>query len=184
MKRVILPIGPQYAGKSTFCQKVATHFPEVAYISRDKILIELFGTVWLSHYDGGHFAGLKKMWEQVSELFERSDFTLILDTWNGPTRDRIEIVNKLRELGATNIVGWHFVTPLDACIEWSFIRDPCKITPGKRSSEISRSMRISQYTGIHEAFLNLSIEKEGLFDSIKQIDATKTMPEHAIEALV
>lgn len=55
LKEVILPVGPQGSGKSAFCEKAVELDPNIVLISRDKILIELFGTVFLDSYSGGHF---------------------------------------------------------------------------------------------------------------------------------
>ncbi len=44
MKRILLTVGPQGAGKTTFCRKIAEkNLPNVTYASRDEFLVERYG---------------------------------------------------------------------------------------------------------------------------------------------
>lgn len=175
MKRVVLTIGPQYAGKSTFCEKVVAAFPEVALASRDKILMRLFGKVYLDAYSGGHYAAWDELWKEVAHhLGELFDKTLILDAWNGAPEERRNIVQKLRAMGATRVDGWHFVTPLETCIEWMSCRDPIVIK--NKWSELRRDARAESYSRTHKAFCAVQIEKEGVFDSVRRINSLEPMP--------
>ena len=178
MKRAILPIGLQCAGKSTFCEKVIAQFPHVAYISRDKILTEMFGSPYLNHYDGGHFVGMERLWKEVECALAQPELTLILDTWNAPPSDRVPIAAKLKEYGVAHLEAWHFITPLETCLEWSFVRHPMVMR--NKWSEIGRKMRIDDYSRQHRAFLSLTPEKEGLFDSVKRVDATRPVPHNIL----
>lgn len=174
MTRVIVPIGPQYAGKSTFCEKVAAAFSDTVIISRDKILIEMFGTVWLDTYSGGHYAGRKRLWKEVAEYMQQPKRVLILDTWNGQPEDRKVIVEKLRTLGATHVEGWHFVTPIKTCLEWSFERNPH--VKKNKWSDIRLKIRIEEYSEICKHFRAMPIQKEGVFDSVRQINPLESIP--------
>lgn len=123
-KHAILTVGPQYAGKSSFCKGIVSAHPDVVYVSRDEILMDLFGTVWLSQYSGKHSVGLDKMWEIVAEHLKQESTTLILDTWNGFTHERADIVQKLRSLGVDRVDAWCFTTPQETCFDWSLKREP------------------------------------------------------------
>jgi len=131
-KLAILTIGPQGAGKSTFCEEILRTHPEILSVSRDKILMELFGDVFLSPYTGGHEIGYKVMWERVADCLTRDETTLILDCWNGPREELKGICDALRSLGVRTVGGWYFVTPEDACLAWRMkkvMAEPAKEDP-------------------------------------------------------
>ena len=117
MREVILTVCTRAAGKSTFCENVVAIDPSIAYISRDQILIELFGSTNLSPYGGGHMYAIEKMWEAVQEKICSTE-KIILDTWNGNHGERQAIIRKLRQYGADRVVSWYFVTPLKFVEEW------------------------------------------------------------------
>lgn len=116
MKRVILTVGPQGSGKSTFCEGIAAAYPDIIIVSRDAILLEMFGSVWLSPHTGEHYAGKEKMWKILSKHLTCDSATVILDCWNGSADERLAITNKLRELGANKIEAWRFTTPEETCV--------------------------------------------------------------------
>lgn len=118
MKQVILTIGPQHIGKSTFCNKIIDSHPDLTLISRDGILVELFGSPYLSPYTGGHYIGYEVMWERIEEHLKKNEVTIILDCWNGPDNERKNIVEKLRLLGVDTVGAWYFITPRETCLEW------------------------------------------------------------------
>ncbi len=117
MKTVILTVGPQHVGKSTFCKKVIEKYPSLHMVSRDDILMELFGSVNLDTYSGGHIFALEKMWDVLKEnLKEHSN--IILDCWNGPDSQREEIIRQLRYLGVEKIGAWYVKTPREIFHSW------------------------------------------------------------------
>ena len=136
MKTVFLTVGPQGSGKSVFCQKVVLENQHLKMVSRDAILIELFGTPWLDSYSGGHFLAHEKMWKDVAEYLTQDDIALILDCWNGYPEERQEMVKRLRNLGAERVVAWYFTTPLNVCIEW-YLQKP---TYSKLPDELDKRM--------------------------------------------
>ncbi len=123
MKRVILTIGPQGAGKSTFCKQIVNECPKIDLVSRDEILIELFGTVWLSPYGDGHHRAHEIMWKKIKDLLKFDDSTIILDTWNGYPKERSDICKILRDFGVDRIEGWYFITPQQICVKWYLERE-------------------------------------------------------------
>lgn len=170
MKRVIMTIGPQYAGKSTFCQKVIAAYPKIVFVSRDAILIEMYGTVWLDAYSGGHFAAWERLWQMVTKHLTQEGVTLLVDAWNGPRADRADMLKKFRAAGASRVDAWYFVTPLDVCTQWSFLRDPVE-AKSVEWLQIKQKSRISDYRYDYERYHSQKIESEQGFDSIKRIDA-------------
>lgn len=181
MKRVILMVGPQYSGKSTFCQKALPLFPDVSYVSRDEILIELFGTTLLSRYTGEHGAGLNRLWEIVAtRLRKRGRVTLLLDMWNGFLQERMLIAEKLRRLGARKVDAWYFVTPLETCIKWSFLREPVKPSDNERYQRESQVQRVTHDYKLYHS--TSRIMQEGVFHSIERINPLYDEPRLFLQA--
>jgi predicted kinase len=184
MKRAIVTIGPQYAGKSTFCQSLLKSHPEIRYISRDQMLIEMFGTVWLDSYTGGHCAAWERMWRTVENECKAGSATILLDAWNGGTSERRDIANKLKSFGVSRTVGWYFVTPLKQCMAWREMRDPYVANnPGSKWSEIGKSVRDSGYKAHYELFHGQKIQREAVFDRVERIDPTKTAAVDVLERM-
>jgi len=123
MREVIVTAGTRAAGKSTFCEKTIALIPSIVEVSRDKILIELFGSTSLSPYGGGHYYAYEKMWEAVKKVLQAPKVTMILDVWNGDSEERKSIIKQLRKLGADRVVVWYFTTPVETVSEW-FWRKP------------------------------------------------------------
>lgn len=123
MRKVYVTVGTRAAGKTTFCEKILTLEPTVVEVSRDKILIDLFGTTTLDSYSGGHHYAYEKMWEAVEKALVPEGVSLILDVWNGCREERQRIIRRLRELGADHVVAWYFTTPLETVETW-FWRKP------------------------------------------------------------
>ncbi|OGG41438.1 hypothetical protein A2837_02925 [Candidatus Kaiserbacteria bacterium RIFCSPHIGHO2_01_FULL_46_22] len=176
MTEVILTIGPQYAGKSTFCKKVVELNPDIYFVSRDDILMELFGTVWLGSYSGGHHIAYEIMWKKAKRLIKKKPRLLILDCWNGPTRERLWITDRLKKLGISNVIGWYFVTPFNQCVEWSLGRDPPK-------HEREKEWRKIEFNHIYNDFHRQSVETEKGFQNIVRINPLIDTPEQMVERL-
>lgn len=176
MKRVILTVGPQGAGKSTYCEAVCRAHPEVVLISRDAILIELYGTVWLDSYSGGHLEGERIMWRRVRQQLKEPNLTLILDCWNGAA-DRPEMTATLRRFGADWIGVWQFMTPLETACEWFFARSPndySHLQP-EHAARMHRLDRV-YYCDAYTAFHRQSVSLEQGFDKIRQINPLDQLP--------
>ncbi|MCP6726446.1 MAG: ATP-binding protein [Patescibacteria group bacterium] len=118
MREIIVTVGPQASGKSSFCERVVTLDPLIMLVSRDTILTELFGGTLLSSYTDAHMYALEQMWEVVEEQLKSSSLKMILDTWNGSSDERHQIIRKLRYLGADRITAWYFVTPIESVEAW------------------------------------------------------------------
>lgn len=171
MRRVILTVGPQGAGKSTYCKKVYQAHPHIVWISRDVILTRLFGTVWLNHYTGGHYIGEQVMWKLVARRLKSDNLTLILDHWNDCPDDRRRITAILRHLGADRVEAWRFTTPLDTAYEWFYTKNPRdygKLLP----DHADRMVRwdYEDYTSAYHAFNAEPVDEDQGFDEIRTIN--------------
>jgi len=158
VRTVFLTIGPQGAGKSTFCKKAVTQHPSIIWISRDEILTRLFGTVWLNPYTGGHQLAFECMWRIVQKHLRKPDAVLLLDCWNGFGSDRALICRELRLRGAECIIGLHFVISEKACVKWRALKE--LDTKGISADEYAHDYRLFQAQ---------PIEVEQGFDSIIRI---------------
>lgn len=185
MKRAILTVGPQYAGKSTFCKRATKAFPHVLYVSRDEILVRVFGSTCLSPYTNDHEVGLGIMWNQIHEQLRRLDeFMLILDAWNGFPREREEMVQKLRRCGAERVDAWYFITPVEQCVEWSIKRQPPP-APNPGASKIVRdALNKSRKQGVehdHRLFHSKQVAMDTCFNNISCVDPRHHKPSFFLE---
>jgi predicted kinase len=184
VKEVILLVGTRAAGKSTFSEEAVALEPSMVEVSRDKILVELFGSAYLSPYTGGHFYANKKVWEAVETGLQKEDVRMILDAWNGEKSDRMAIIKRLRDFGADRVVAWYFVTPVQTVEEWFWMK------PGiAKMSEMHtrRGKNLSFYSEDaprkdHEMFHHLArnIESDG-FDDIVRVNPLTMNPEHVLK---
>ena len=122
MKRLILTSGPRGSGKSEYVRLIAKHHPEVTVISRDEILIELFGKTSLNPDEGGHEYAYSVMWARLKKHLshENQTETVILDCWNGWSRGRRDIINQVKSLGADEVTCFYFLISIEVCISWFF----------------------------------------------------------------
>ncbi|MBU6500697.1 MAG: AAA family ATPase [Patescibacteria group bacterium] len=168
MKRVVVTVGPQYAGKSTFCNKIISARNDFALVNRDAILVELFGNTWLYPHSGGHEKGWERLWTMVESHLSNDPITIILDAWNGSKRARQEIAENLRGLGATIIESWYFVTPEEVCLKWCVQRG--QIDFQERWEGMHLQERMNSYLDHYRNFHAQEIEKENIFDSVLRVN--------------
>ena len=161
MKKVSLTVGPQCAGKSTFCQRFVGSNPGVVLVSRDQILTELYGSPYFDPYLGDHLSGMAKMWEIVAGHLSLEGMTLILDCWNESARGRQEMVKRLCSLGADSVEAWYFTTPKEICVERFLARRP---NPGKGNLEMQRVWEETYREQYLMAYRNFHSEPPALAD--------------------
>lgn len=127
MKIAVLTLGPRGAGKTTFCKEVVRARPEIGFVERDAILLELYGGVFVD--SGLELYTRRKIFERVSALLESNKTTVILDAWTMLAWDRREMVDTLRVLGFGRVVGWHFVTPEEDVVRQFLTREATSVSP-------------------------------------------------------
>ena len=175
MIQVALTVGPQGAGKSTFCENFIAEYPSVVLVSRDKVLIELFGSAYLDE-GGGHFIGKLRMWEIVIEHLKSGCTKLILDCWNESCSDRQGITSRLRSLGVEIVEGWHFITPPDVCMNWFLGEFSLKNSRNEERSKLIRKMDELAYQRCFNNYNSEPVELEQGFDLIHQINSLAPPP--------
>lgn len=184
MRSVIVPVGPRASGKSTFCEKAISLDPSITWISRDKLLVEIFGKTSLDPYSGGHYHVLEVMWSMVGEHMESSpNSCMILDMWNGTSDERVNITSRLRRFDVDRIEAWYFVTPVEFVNKWFWNKpDVAKIGEMKdRQAEGLTFFLEDSPRRDHELFHKLAqrIELDG-FDEVIRVNPLLTRPEHIL----
>lgn len=129
MKTVVLTLGPRGAGKTTFCREVVRARPEVAFVERDAVLVELFGSATLSPYTGQHAKSAQEMMRRVGDILRQESASIVLDTWLEIPDHRRQFIAYLRTLGAERVVGWHFVTPEEDVVRQFLAREATPTSP-------------------------------------------------------
>jgi len=171
MKTAILTVGPRWSGKSTFCNQIIRSRSEIVLVSRDAILIELFGSTCISPYSGGHGFALEKMWEITTEYMQRNEMLMILDCWNGFAEERNEITKKLRSIEIERIIAWYFITPEDVCLRW-FMEDAEDEIKKEKSKYRELYIKSKQTSYLHDYQLYHSQPVDFIqgFDCIRKIN--------------
>jgi len=181
MSEVFLTVGQRGAGKSHFCERVLAEDPSLVFVSRDEILVEMFGTTTLDGYSGGHAMVFECMWKMVAEAFQRdTNVRLILDVWSGASFERRAILRHLRALGAEHVTAWYFTTPLELVDRWFWQKSGiAKI--GDKNRVPNPGERVLYYPADaprrdHELFHRLAnLDSDG-FDAVVRIDPITTDP--------
>ncbi len=108
MKVVYIPIGFQGAGKTTFCQWMQKNFPQMHYVSLDRIA----SIAEEDEYVGklGNLALQAALY--LTQEITCPDQSIILDSWVINAR----FVKKLQNLGF-KVVCWQFRVPETTCFE-------------------------------------------------------------------
>jgi len=150
-------------------------YPSVVLVSRDKILIELFGDAYLE-YGEGHIIGRQRMWEVIAEHLHGGCTKLILDCWNDNPIQRRDMADYLRKLGVEVVEAWYFITPLDVCRQW-FLGDFVPRKMGNiEGQKIMRKMKELSYNRCYENYHAEPVELEQGFDVIHRINPLESPP--------
>ncbi|MBI4065748.1 hypothetical protein HY412_00955 [Candidatus Kaiserbacteria bacterium] len=114
-----LLVGQRGAGKNVYAKKILSRQPEVLLISRDAVLMRLFGSTDLSPYGGQQGYGgevTKRLLRRT--LSTRTNLKIIFDYWTGESRSRQSLIRWLHNHGATRVVALYFITPLQLVNKW------------------------------------------------------------------
>jgi hypothetical protein len=78
MTRILMTIGPQGAGKSTFCESIMSdNIDGVAYASRDRFLVGRYGKAAWDPYSGAMHYGMKEFYRHVAHLASKNRIVLL-----------------------------------------------------------------------------------------------------------
>ncbi len=175
MKRVFLTAGPRGAGKSTLCEKAALTSSDIQLISRDNILVELFGQSSFSPYDGPYpfIAAYEKALGLLTQAFAAGNIIPLFDYWNGTSVERKKLIASLKECGAEEVSCLYFTTPLETTLEWFKSKED-------RGVMYIESSVTDCYNRYHKEAE--SIKTDG-FNSVHTIDGTKMSTEGFVQLL-
>ena len=176
---VFVLVGQRGSGKSHYGSRLLEATPEMQGVSRDEILIRLFGSVYTSAYSGANTYALHVMHRLLSrKLSTQSGITLLLDCWTGSSGERERLLQKLREYGADNVVALYFVTPLEVVEEW-FWKKPGIAKSGDRKNPHNEDVIFFSENAPrhdHGLFHELAehIDSDG-FDEVIRVNPTKEL---------
>lgn len=164
MKRVVLTSGPRGAGKSTYSKNFLKYRIQTKYISRDELMVELFGETSLSIYGGSWDYLYHVFGERVKSILEESEesLDLIVDCWNGSSSARKSLIKEFRGFGADRVIAWKFVTPKNLCLNWFMKKEDSKF--------YSERNFLSDYQLYYKT--SKDIENDG-FDKVYFIDGSQ-----------
>lgn len=183
MREIIVTVGTRASGKSTFCKKAVEADPSIIYISRDEILLELFGSTSLGSYSGGHTHAYDKIWETTKNHLIPKVVRIILDVWNENTEDRRWIIKRLRKHKVDQITAWYFTTPIRFVEEWFWLKpNIAKMSEiinlqGQGFTFYSKDAPRQDHRLFHQ--LAKDIDSDG-FDEVIRINPVTMGPEHVL----
>ena len=174
---VYLLVGQRGSGKSDYAKKIIENQPELSTISRDEILIRLFGSTDTNPYTGEQYF-VKNIMDRLLryKLSTQTELRLILDAWTGNSKERKLIIDKLKSYGATRIIALYFITPLETVNLWFWKKpgiakiEEMGIRQGKGLVFFSEDAPAHDYKLFHE--LASQIDSDG-FDGIIRINPQK-----------
>ncbi|MBP6942537.1 MAG: hypothetical protein KBB55_00660 [Candidatus Buchananbacteria bacterium] len=171
MRRAILTIGPRGCGKSTYCQQIIKERPDISLVSRDQIMLEIYGKVGLNLKRESPVPIFETMWARIAEHFEREEVIVIIDCWNGWGDDRQFLTKKLRQLGADTIDGWYFVVPENVCAQWCVEKEVIN-HPALRDEDDSWQLKLRAASARQEyrRYHDQPVELDQGFDAIHIIN--------------
>jgi predicted kinase len=161
MKTVLITSGPRGGGKTTYVEAFKGMHPHIPVVSRDKICLELLGSVVFDPYTGECEYVYEKMFGKLRQFLDGGDSgeIIILDCWNGSSGGRKELIRKAKDFGAHRVYCLQFFLPLDICIKW-FMQKEHKF--GHSESSVKHDYNLYYKTA-------QNIEEDG-FDSIFPIN--------------
>ncbi len=176
---VFLLVGQRGSGKSYYGKRLVENHPELTVVSRDEILVRRFGSVHTDPYSGAGYYAQEILYRLLRrKLGTQTNVKLLLDCWTRDSRERKNLLRKLRSYGANRVVALYFVTPLKTVETWFWqkpgiakIRD-MKNHQGERLSFFSDDAPRHDHELFHK--LASKIDSDG-FDKVMRIDPTKKL---------
>lgn len=120
MKIAYLTSGPRGAGKTTYVDAIKEIVPSIPVICNDRLWMEIYGTTLHDPYSCNHrvvSSQLFRLLKQYLSSEEKSNVVLV-DSWNGFSRDRRDFIWRARELGADKVYCLQFFLPIDVNVDW------------------------------------------------------------------
>jgi predicted kinase len=176
---VYLLVGQRGSGKSHYAKRIIENQSGLFVVSRDEILVRLFGSTDTNPYTGAQYFAQEVLHRLLKcKLSTQKGLRLILDTWTGGSNERKLLVNDLRQYGATRLVALYFITPLKTVNSW-FWKKPgiarmkeMGTLQGQGFVFFSEDAPVHDYKIFHECTSN--IDSDG-FDEVIRVDPQKEL---------
>jgi len=176
---VYLLVGQRGSGKSHYARRLIENQPGLSIVSRDRILLRLFGSVDTNPYTGEQYFAQIVMHRLLRrKLSTQTGLRLILDTWTAGSKERKPLVRKLRQYGATRVVALYFITPLETVNLWFWQKpgvakiEEMKTQQGKGLVFFSEDAPAHNYEVFHKYASR--IDSDG-FDEVIKVDPKKEL---------
>lgn len=159
MKKVALVSGPRGSGKTTYVKRFHQAHPDIPYLIRDEVLMEMFGETSLPVGSIKHRHGRDEFCRRLEKALARKDAYLVVEHWNELSGDREYLTRLFRNYGAEMVICWQFVVSSETNAEWLWKKPGLENTP------------LSLIVFNHEFYYMMAeeIEQDG-FDRVFRID--------------
>jgi len=123
-----MTIGPQGAGKSTFCESLMSdNIDGVAYANRDRFLVGRYGDAAWDPYSGAMHYGMKEFWKHVAHLASQNRIVLLESFCPNQShfsdlQCSISLETNWSDITLEYQALW-FTTPDHVCAEWYVKRE-------------------------------------------------------------
>jgi hypothetical protein len=155
-KTVFLTVGPRGAGKSHYCKNVLVQNCGMVFVSRDEIMMQRYGTVH-TPYGAGHPEALETVRALLHQhLSGDAGRDIVLDVWNGTSKERKELIAVSRSYGAEEVIALYFVTPVEYVERWFWLKpgvakaSEWKMRQGQECVFFSKDAPRNDYELFHE----------------------------------
>lgn len=170
MTRVLVTVGPQGAGKSTFCRSILSlGIKGLAYASRDDFLVGRYGKAAWDPYSGAMYEGMSYFWEHTAQLIGKNNVVL-LECFCPTLSHFHDMLCSISEyVDWTNVTvqyeALYFVTPDYLCAEW-YAKRTCDEKGTEASREASRLHAKSGSGLFHDRIRDFA----RYFDVVREVD--------------
>lgn len=116
---VYLLVGPRGAGKSTYASAIVKERPDFFLMSRDAIIVELYGSEHTDPYSGAGYHAMNTLYARLNQkLSGETKKAIVLDCWTRDSQERQTLIARLREYGAGKVIALLLTTPLAFVEQW------------------------------------------------------------------
>ncbi len=167
--RILVTVGPQGAGKTTFCEQLVKEVPGLAYANRDKFLEERYGKAAWNPYTGCMEEGLKEFYQHIASLVNENDVVLVECFHLGLAQFGYMMHQIRTEIDYTSrsvvYEALQFTTPENVCVDWYVGRYKPEDNFVKHYADLARH-NFKQFWRINHSFA----EK---FESVLEVDPSQ-----------
>lgn len=176
---VYVLIGQRGSGKTYYGQRLIENQSGLSVVSRDEILVRVFGSTDTGSYSGCQGLARKIVYRLLRrKLSTQKRLAILLDFWTEGSLERRDLIEELRKFGATRVVALYFVTRLEMVNQWFWLKPGiAKISEMKTRKDegltfFLESAPANDYEVFHE--YASQIDSDG-FDEVIRVDPEKDL---------